>query len=139
MRRNVRKYFLTGLFLIYSFRVFAPVDRSVELLRNDPVEPFRNLIHAIGMVETEQDTLAFNPFEQAVGYFQIRPIRLVDYNARTGSTYTMGDLFRYDVSEKIFLYYACCFGPYNPEKIARSWNGSGVSTAIYWEQVRKFL
>lgn len=91
------------------------------------------------MVETQYDTLAFNPLEGAVGYFQIRPIRLDDYNFRTGSTYTMNDLFNYKISEKIFVYYASEFGPYNFERIAKTWNGSGKSTLQYWEQVKRFL
>jgi hypothetical protein len=32
------------------------------------------------MVETKGDTLAYNPYEEATGIFQIRPIRLKDYN-----------------------------------------------------------
>jgi hypothetical protein len=91
------------------------------------------------MVETQYDTLAYNPLEEAVGYFQIRPIRLEDYNSRTGSTYTRQDLFNYNISEKIFLYYATGIGPYDFERIAKTWNGSGKSTILYWDQVKKFL
>ena len=91
------------------------------------------------MVETQYDTMAYNPLEDAVGYFQIRPIRLEDYNSRTGSTYSMTDLFNYNISEKIFLYYANEIGPNNFERIAKTWNGSGKSTIQYWEQVKRFL
>lgn len=91
------------------------------------------------MVETQYDTLAYNPLEEAVGYFQIRPIRLEDYNFRTGSNYTMVDLFNYKNSEKIFLYYASEIGPYHFEQIARNWNGSGKNTILYWQQVKRFL
>ena len=68
-------------------------------------QSYKQLVLAIGMVETKRDTLAYNPVEEAAGYFQIRPIRLLDYNNRTGSNYTMKDLFNYEISEKIFLYY----------------------------------
>jgi hypothetical protein len=51
----------------------------------------------------------------------------------------MNDLFNYKISEKIFLYYASEIGPYNFERIAKTWNGSGKSTILYWDQVRKFL
>jgi hypothetical protein len=122
-----------------AFKVFAPSTESIILVRTSPVEPYKNLIHAIGMVETQYDTLAFNPLEGAVGFFQIRPIRLEDYNSRTGSNYSMNDLFNYKISEMIFLYYASEIGPYNFERIARTWNGSGKSTIQYWEQVKKFL
>jgi hypothetical protein len=122
-----------------AFKVFAPTSESLIVVRNLPVQPYKNLIHAIGMVETQYDTLAYNPLEEAVGYFQIRPIRLEDYNSRTGSTYTRQDLFNYNISEKIFLYYATGIGPYDFERIAKTWNGSGKSTILYWDQVKKFL
>jgi len=139
MKNISKKIVSTVLFLLLGFKAFAPEDDSIVLVRAIPVEPFSTLIHAIGMVETQYDTLAYNPLEEAVGYFQIRPIRLEDYNSRTGSTYSMNDLFNYRISEKIFLYYAVGIGPYNFERIAKTWNGSGKSTLFYWEQVKKFL
>jgi hypothetical protein len=139
MKIILKKIASTGFLLMLGFKVFAPANESIVLVRKVPVEPFRSLIQAIGMVETQYDTLAFNPLEGAVGYFQIRPIRLEDYNARTGNTYSMNDLFNYKISEKIFLYYATEIGPYNFERIAKTWNGSGKSTIQYWEQVKRFL
>jgi hypothetical protein len=139
MKMILKKLVSTVLFLGLGFRAFAPENGSLVLVRTIPVEPFSTLIHAIGMVETQYDTLAYNPLEEAVGYFQIRPIRLEDYNSRTGSTYSMNDLFNYGISEKIFLYYAVEIGPYDFERIAKTWNGSGKSTILYWEQVKKFL
>jgi hypothetical protein len=139
MKSNFKKIVTITFLLALAFKVFAPTSESMILVRPLPVEPYKTLIHAIGLVETQFDTLAYNPLEEAVGYFQIRPIRLVDYNNRTGSTYSMNDLFNYKISEKIFLYYAVEIGPYDFERIARDWNGSGESTNLYWEQVKKFL
>jgi hypothetical protein len=139
MKSIFKKIAATSFLLILAFKVFAPSSRSFNVVRTIPIEPFKPLINAIGMVETEYDTLAYNPLEEAVGYFQIRPIRLEDYNIRTGSTYTMNDLFNYKISEKIFLYYAAEIGPYNFERIAKAWNGSGQGTIQYWEQVKRFL
>jgi hypothetical protein len=139
MKSILKKIVTITFLLVLTFKVFAPASESLTLIRPAPIIPFTSLIHAIGMVETQYDTLAFNPLEGAVGYFQIRPIRLADYNFRTGSTYTMNDLFNYKISEKIFVYYASEFGPYNFERIAKTWNGSGKSTIQYWEQVKRFL
>lgn len=139
MKNFLKKIVALTLLLLAAIKVFAPSTESLVLVRTTPLEPFRNLIHAIGMVETQFDTLAFNPLENAVGYFQIRPIRLMDYNIRTGSNYTLTDLFNYRISEKIFLYYANEIGPYDFERIAKTWNGSGESTIQYWEQVKKVL
>ena len=139
MKSNIKKIVTITFLLALAFKVFAPTSESMILVRPLPVEPYRTLIHAIGLVETQFDTLAYNPLEEAVGYFQIRPIRLADYNNRTGNTYSMNDLFNYKISEKIFLYYAAEIGPYDFERIARAWNGPGESTNLYWEQVKKLL
>jgi hypothetical protein len=140
MPNNLRKIILvTFLLLPLAFRLSAPNSESVIVLYSRPVEPFNKLIRAIGIVETKEDTLAYNPVEKAAGYFQIRPIRLEDYNNRTGSNYKMKDLFNYEISEKIFLYYAVKAGPYNFEKIARNWNGSGPRTYYYWNKIKKYL
>jgi hypothetical protein len=139
MKSILKKIVTIAFFFFFASRLFAPTREFLIIQSSSPVEPFKNLVHAVGMVETQFDTLAFNPLEKAAGYFQIRPIRLMDYNIRTGSSYTMNDLFNYYISEKIFLYYATEIGPYNFERIARMWNGSGESTALYWDQVKKYL
>jgi hypothetical protein len=139
MKSIAKKIIAITFFMAIVLQVFAPERDGIVIRRDPPVEPFKNLVHAIGMVETQFDTLAYNPLEEAAGYFQIRPIRLMDYNIRTGHSYTMNDLFNYKISEKIFLYYASDIGPYDLERIAKAWNGSGESTILYWAQVSKFL
>jgi len=135
----LRKIIFVTFLSAYALKAFAPGDRSLIIVHSTPVEPFQKLINAIGKVETGFDTLAYNPVEEAVGYFQIRPIRLEDYNKRTGSNYSKSDLYNYKISEKIFLYYASEIGPYNFEKIAKNWNGSGIKTIYYWKQVSRYL
>jgi hypothetical protein len=140
MKSNLKKILLL-IILIFSltFRLSAPTRESLTIISSGSVNPFTHLIYAIGMVETRCDTLAYNPVEQAAGYFQIRPIRLKDYNKRTGSHYRMKDLFNYEISEKIFLYYAMQIGPSDFEKIARKWNGSGPRTIYYWKRIKEFI
>ena len=127
------------LLLFISFRAAAPVWNSLNIALPVHVEPYKNLMYVIGLVETSGDTLAFNPLEEAYGIFQIRPVRLNDYNFRTRNNYSRKDLFNYTVSEKIFLYYADQIGPYKFEKIARNWNGSGHKTDFYWARVKGYL
>lgn len=134
-----RKILLITIFSAVTFKVFAPSSGSLIIVDELPAEPFKRLIHAIGRVETGYDTLAYNPVEEATGFFQIRPIRLKDYNIRTGSSYSKMDLYNYKISEKIFLYYASEIGPYNFEKIAKNWNGSGKRTIQYWKRVKEYL
>lgn len=140
MRGNLKKVvFLTFLLLSFILRVSAPSWKTITIFEFPPIEPYKQLVFAIGIVETKSDTLAYNPVEEAAGYFQIRPIRLLDYNKRTGSNYTMKDLFNYEISEKIFLYFADQIGPYNFEQIARRWNGSGHLTIDYWNRIKQYL
>jgi hypothetical protein len=53
------------------------------------------------------------------GLFQITPVRLADYNKRTGSNYTMQDMFNPVISRFIFDYYSKGL-PF--EIAARRWN-----------------
>ncbi len=139
MMTLLKKIVSITFLLLFTFELFAPTSDSIAIVNSSPVKPFGDLINAIGMVETKYDTLAYNPVEEAVGFFQIRPIRVKDYNIRTGSSYTLNDMYNYKISEKIFLYYASEIGPYDYEKIAKNWNGSGKMTINYWKQVRKYL
>jgi hypothetical protein len=127
------------LLLSLSIQLSAPNVKSILVFESVPVEAYKQLALAIGIVETKCNTLAYNPIENAAGIFQIRPIRLIDYNNRTGSSYTRKDLFNYEISEKIFLYYADQIGPYNFELIAKKWNGSGRLTTNYWHRIKKYL
>jgi hypothetical protein len=131
--------FITLLLITIPYQASSPTVDSLIIFDSPPVEPYKQLIYAIGFVETMNDNLAYNPIEQAAGIFQIRPIRLQDYNRRTGSEYIMKDLFDYEISERIFLYYADLTGPYNLEQIARKWNGSGHMTTYYWNRIKEYL
>jgi len=135
----MKKLYLTLLLFSFAFRAIAPNNDSVVIIESPPEEPFSKLVYAVGMVEGMGDTTAYNALEEATGYFQIRPIRLLDYNRRTGSHYTMKDMYNYEISEKIFLYFASQIGPYKFEKIARNWNGSGAKTNEYWKRVKEYL
>ena len=140
MNCNLKKIkIICFLLFLLSLRVTAPSVRSMTVLETAPIEPYKQLVFAVEMVETKGDTLAYNPLEEAVGILQIRPIRLIDYNKRTGSSYTRNDLFNYEISVRIFLYFADQVGPYNFEQIARKWNGSGHLTTNYWYRIRQYL
>jgi hypothetical protein len=140
MPARLKKIGLTVfLFLLIVFRASSPCMNGLIIFETAPVEPYSKLVYAIGFVETMNDTTAYNPFEQAAGIFQIRPIRLREYNIQTGMKYRMEDLFRYEISERIFLYFADQIGPYNFELIARNWNGSGQMTTFYWNRIKQYL
>ncbi len=139
MKKIFKKILLIKLLLFSNITLFAPANPTIPIIKESPADPFRHLIYAIGIVETGLDTIAYNPLEEATGYFQIRPVRLEDYNRRTGSSYSMKDMYDYNISEKIFKYYAAQIGPYDFETIAKSWNGSGSMTIDYWNRVKMHL
>jgi hypothetical protein len=140
MSGNLKKIkIVCFILLFFSLKVSAPDVISLTIVKWAPVEPYKQLAFAVGMVETKGDTLAYNPKEAAAGVFQIRPVRLIDYNKRSGSSYSRTDLFNYETSEKIFLYYADKIGPYNLELIAKKWNGSGKLTINYWNRIKRYL
>jgi hypothetical protein len=126
-------------FLLHTIKAEAPDDKVAYIIMSKPVDAYDRLIIAVVQVESIGDTMANNLLEEAIGAFQIRPIRLLDYNQRTGNKYKMEDCYNYNISKKIFLYYANQIGFPKYEKIAKSWNGSGETTLEYWEKVKSYL
>jgi len=127
------------LLLMLTSKAGAPDDKAAYILVSEPIGAYDRLIKAVVMVESYGDTMAYNLIEEAVGAFQIRPIRLLDYNQRTGNNYTSEECYNYEISRKIFLYYADQIGNPHYETIARNWNGSGETTLDYWERVKYHL
>jgi len=60
---TLRKLIIVSTLLLSSLRLMAPSTELLTITRPDPIEPYTGLIHAIGMVETKGDTLAYNPVE----------------------------------------------------------------------------
>ncbi|MDP4224177.1 MAG: hypothetical protein Q8868_12775 [Bacteroidota bacterium] len=130
---------LTIMLLLLGLKSLAPVSSTLTIFDITPVRPFNSLMYAVGMVETMGNSFAYNEFEDAVGIFQIRQVRVDDYNRRTGCNLKLEDMFDDKVSEKVFLYFATLIGPYQIEKIARAWNGSGPMTDFYWSRIKSYL
>ncbi len=144
-RKQMTKYrhlksVLIIFFLSLTFRALAPdMQFAFVFVVSEPEDRYDRLIKAVIQVESLGDTLAYNMTEEATGAFQIRPIRLRDYNQRTGNNYQIEDCYNFMVSKEIFLYYAQRIGFEDYESIARKWNGSGKSTLEYWNKVKSFL
>jgi len=136
--KAMKKMTLLILLLVLSvLNMSAPPNKCLYIKQASPIKPYQSMIYAIGKVECNFDTLAYNPKEQACGYFQIRPIRVKDYNERTGSNYTLEDMFDYYKAEKVFLYFAMLLQ--DPDLIIRKWNGSGPMTYEYLKNVKKYM
>lgn len=136
---KLRKLLFIVFFLLAGLRVVAPEDNALLISESPCIRPFSDLLYATAMVETMGNTLAYNEFENAVGIYQIRQVRIDEYNRRTGRDYTLADMFDPELSAKVYLYFASQAGPYNLERIARAWNGSGPMTELYWKRIKEYL
>jgi hypothetical protein len=133
------KKILLVFLLLVPLAVFAPSEKVFYLASPSVVRPYDKIMDAVGAIESGGDTMAYNPREHAHGIYQIRPIRLRDYNERTGKDYKLTDLYTMAVSREIFLYYARSIGPNDLERIIRNWNGSGKKTYEYLKKVKSRL
>ena len=128
---------LTVLLILMTFTVCkAPEWKSLYVEKAEGIQKYKPLVYAVTWVESKHGQYVWNPKEEAVGWFQIRQVRVDDYNKRTGASYTLEDFYDYHLSEKMFLYYA---DGKSFEHAARSWNGSGPMTLRYWADVQKVL
>jgi len=129
------------LILCFAFLTIKSVEvNERNNLLNDEQMQFNRFVYALALVESRNNSEAINAKENARGKFQIRPIRLKDYNNRTGSNYSIEQMHNDSIAIKVFNYYAK--GSY--EQIARNWNGgprgmNKKSTVKYWYKVNKLL
>lgn len=122
-----------------------PIDYASHIEKRLKIDYFRSvdrLIHAVRIVESGLNDMAVGK-SQDVGPLQITPIRLSDYNQKTGKNYSHADCFKFEVSKEIFLYYAGRIGIEKWEEICRKWNRSSQwqdeKGLQYWERVAKQL
>ena len=125
-----------SVILLFSLSLAPAGQRVLHIHHTEGINPYLKLIDAVVWVESRGDPYAYNDFENAVGAFQIRQIRVDHYNRLTGSVYQLSDCYDYELSKRIFLYFA--HGK-TLEKAAKDWNGSGPMTDDYWEKVRNLL
>jgi soluble lytic murein transglycosylase-like protein len=121
---------------------YAPGNKVLTIAKSAPIEPFKTLSLAVAMVESGNNPTAYNPKENAIGLYQIREIRIKDYNLKTGKGYKLKEMYDPIKSKSVFMYYAMEIGADNPEKIIRCWNGGDKgmkkrSTIAYYKKVQK--
>lgn len=126
--------------MFLNIRLLAPVGpQKGYIAENSGINPIERLLTAVRYVESQNDDKALNILENAYGAYQIRPIRLRDYNKRTNNHYKMIDCLNPEISKKIFLFYFQDFGIYRMDEAIRAWNGSGRKTYEYLRKVQKVL
>jgi DNA polymerase I-like protein with 3'-5' exonuclease and polymerase domains len=114
------------------FLILVLISFVTHTIAKDNLE----LAMAVCLHESGGNPKAFNKKEKAVGAFQIRPIRVRDYNQKLGTNYRLNDFYDFELSLECFLYYA---RGKTWEQAARSWNGSGPMTVKYWEGIKQKL
>ena len=132
------KSFTLILYLLVSSKVFAPGNNFVPVIAPEPINPYLPILNACIEVESKGNRFAYNPIEQSTGILQIRPIRLQDYNIRTGSNYKLSDCFDPDVSIKIFMFYVSKCDYRDIKGMAIAWNGKSKENK-YYSKVKKLL
>ena len=103
---------------------------------------YNELIDAVFTLESARDTMAYNPDEQATGGLQVTPGLLDEYNKLTDNSYTLNDMYDFEISKKIFMYYTT--HDHNGktveksmERIADDWNGD--RTGKYWGKIQNIM
>jgi hypothetical protein len=129
---------LIAILLFICLKSFAPGAKQFFVESAEKTKPYERIWELICKIESNNDSLAFcidiNNLP-SVGIAQIQESRLQDYNNRSGDSLTMDDMFHPAKAKKVFMWY--CEGDY--EHIAKSWNGSGKMTEIYWQKILRVL
>ncbi len=136
----MKRLLLIILILYFSvLAAYAPILKVLFIKKALPVQPYEKVWDAVCQIESGKRPDAFNKEENARGIVQVRPVRLHDFNERTGKHYIMNDMYDVKKSKEVFMYYATRFGYSDLEKIVRRWNGNGKKTIVYWEKVKSHM
>ena len=129
---------MTTIFItiMYFQLLIAPPNNSGVVFESEGICKYEPLIKAVTMVESSNGKYTYNPDEGAVGWFQIRQVRVDHYNQMRGTNYKLTDFYDYDLSREMFLWYA---SGKSYEVAARNWNGKWVLTEKYWKRVKQHL
>ena len=126
----------TLISILFCTLLSAPPNNSGMVFESEGINYYEPLIKAVVMVESSNGKYTYNPDEGAVGWFQIRQVRVDDYNKKRGMDHKLADFYDYDLSREIFLWYA---SGKSYEVAARNWNGKWVLTEKYWKRVKQHL
>lgn len=145
----MRKIIIIFIFSLFSLHTLNSIktelkpDYSIKRKEIKIECGLEKLFKAVSAIESNFNPYALNEYENAVGIVQIRPIRLKDFNIRTGKNYLLEDMYDISKAKEVFMYYANKYKG-NIEKIARNWNGGPTgykkeSTLKYWNKVKSKL
>jgi len=119
------------LFLAMFQSICAPPLREVVICHPEEINPYIEIMHAVTTIESSNGVNLYNAKEQAFGWFGIRPIRLEDYNKRTGQNITHAQCYDYETGKMIFLFYASQVDYRDIKGICIAWNGVSKENRYY--------
>jgi hypothetical protein len=129
---------LTILILLISASLKAPSYPAIVIPAGEVINGYERIIRAVTTVESANGKYLLNEKEMAVGWFGIRPIRLLDYNQRTGKHITHEQCYEYETGRMIFLYYASQIHPSDIKAICINWNGVSKKN-LYYQKIKSIL
>ena len=137
----MKKMLVMLFFAFYSLLSYAPVNNFIYIaeskgIKDTMINYYSSLIEALFKLESNRNIYAYNKSENAVGGLQIRQCRIEHYNKLTGKNYTLNDMYDFEKSKEVFLYFA---KGKTYEQAAKSWNGSGPKTIKYWDAIKVLL
>ncbi len=125
------------------------ISNRYQIFDSAPGRKTIDIINAIIEVESNGNTNAYNPKEDAVGVLQIRKCMVDDVNrilVRKGSSlrYNYNDRWDKMLSIEMFDIFCSHYGLNTAEEMARCWNGGprGINnpyTLSYWNKVENIL
>jgi hypothetical protein len=119
------RLFTITLLLLLSIRI---ANNYLFITPKRVIDNTERIIKSFAKIESNFDSLAVNIKENAVGYLQIRPIMLAEFNRLTGKNYSLNDRYSKAKSIEIFLTIQKLRNPtFDLRKAANLWNAGHVS------------
>jgi hypothetical protein len=136
----MKKMILTLIITFIFQYLFAPGTNELIVFKDEPIAPYEKLWSAICRVESNNNPLAYNFKEKAVGIAQVRLCRLKHYNRLTGEKIALKAMYDPLKAKVVFMYFT---GGRDYETIARAWcsgeRGTKKASESYWRKVKKNL
>jgi hypothetical protein len=131
------KMLLISILILLTLRAFAPEAKRMLIEKAEKISKFDKIIKAVTWIESKHGKYIFNPTEGAVGWFQIRQCRVDDYNKQIKGNYRLEDFYDYELSRKMFVWYAEQIQ--DIDLVIMRWNGSGPATREYLKRVKAVI
>lgn len=127
----MKKMIIVICFISLFTSLAAPPAQSIVIIMPEAISPYTPVVNAISGIESSHGRFMLNVKEQATGYFGIRPIRLNDYNRKTGSHVTLNECNDYETGKRILLYYISQIDYRDIKAMAICWNGVSKRNLYY--------